>query len=137
MVWRSTLPTGELRVLGSGPAAAALVGKVVAAPEATVLPAQPGSADTTVEAGPAGRIVVLAEPADSHWHASLDGVRLASRTAFGWAQAFTLPPTGGRLQIHYSDTTRTGWLWAEMALVLLAGLVALPARRPDYPDPLA
>jgi GT2 family glycosyltransferase len=137
MVWRSTLPTGEVRVLGSGPATAALAGHVVAAPAARVVPAQPGSADATIEAGPAGRIVVLAEPADSHWHATLDGVRLASRTAFGWAQAFELPTTGGRLQIGYVDSTRTSWLWAELAVVVLVVLAALPARRPDYPDPLA
>jgi GT2 family glycosyltransferase len=137
MVWRSTLPTGEVRVLGTGPAAAAVAGRVVAAPDAQVVPARPGSADATIAAGPAGRIVVLAEPADSHWHASLDGVRLASRTVFGWAQAFALPSTGGRLQIQYADSTRTGWLWAELAVVVLVALTALPARRPDYPDPLA
>jgi hypothetical protein len=94
-----------------------------------VLPASADSADVAVPAGPAGRVAVLAEPADSHWQATLGSRRLLGRTAYGWAQAFELPAAGGRLQIGYHGGRRSTWLWVELAAVVLVGLLAVPTRR--------
>jgi hypothetical protein len=72
---------------------------------------------------------VLAEPVDSHWQATVGLTRLAGRTAYGWAQAFELPATGGRLQIGYRDPHRSTLLWVELGAVVLCLLLALPTGR--------
>lgn len=86
--------------------------------------------DAAVDAGPEGRLVVLAERADPGWSAWIDGRRLTPTTS-GWAQAFTLPASGGQLTIRYE----TPWaLWTAIAQITVIGLTALlaipmPARR--------
>jgi GT2 family glycosyltransferase len=133
-VWRSSLPTGEAAVLTASAATTALRGAVPLNSASQVLPASAGSVDTAVPAGNVGRLVVLAEPANAKWRATLDGHRLVARTAYGWAQAFELPSTGGRLRINFSSGTREGWLWLELALVVVVIGASLPARRPDDLD---
>ena len=64
-----------------------------------------------------GALAVLAEPADRGWRATLDGKPLARRTAYGWAQAFVLPATSGRLRIRFDGTSP--------ALVAVGELVAV------------
>jgi hypothetical protein len=135
-VWRTVLPTGELSVLSGDGAVTALRGGTPVGPAEEVLPANAGAADTTLAPGAAGRIAVLAEPADSHWHATLNGSTLTARTAYGWAQAFELPSTGGHLQVGFSGGTRHWWLGAQLVLVIVVILAALPARRPDDLDGL-
>ncbi|MGG6380851.1 glycosyltransferase family 2 protein [Paenarthrobacter sp. NEAU-H11] len=86
--------------------------------------------DAPVGAGPEGRLVVLAERADPGWSAWIDGRRLTATTS-GWAQAFTLPASGGQLTIRYENP----WaLWTAVAQVTVIGLTVLlaipmPARR--------
>ena len=133
-VWRSALPTGELTVLSGSGAVTALRGAVPLTPVDQTLAASAGSVNTTLPTGVAGRIAVLAEPADSHWHATLDGSPLTARTAYGWAQAFELPSTGGHLQVGFSGGARHWWLGAQLVLVIVVVLAALPARRPDDLD---
>jgi hypothetical protein len=88
--------------------------------------------DTAVPEGDDGRLVVLAERADPGWSAWFDGRRLTS-TSFGWAQAFTLPPSGGQLTIRYENP----WaLWSGIMQVTVIGLtvmlaIPMPARRPN------
>jgi hypothetical protein len=96
-----------------------------------VLPASPGSANVTLAGGAPGRIVVLAEPASSKWSATLDGHALTRTRAYGWAQAFELPTTGGQLVVGYQDGSRHFWLWLELALVVVVLAAALPVRRVD------
>lgn len=97
-----------------------------------LLPAEAVSADVAVQAGPEGRLVVLAERADPGWSAWLDGRRLTATTS-GWAQAFTLPAEGGQLSIRYEAP----WaFWAGLAQSVVIGLTVLlaipmPARRPN------
>jgi hypothetical protein len=98
---------------------------------AHVLPAGLGSADVTVPPGAPGRLVVLAEPAGSKWHASVNGTSLSARTAYGWAQAFVLPSSGGRLQLGFSGGSRDGWLIGQLAVVVVLVGAMLPGRRPD------
>lgn len=97
-----------------------------------LVPSGAVSADAAVPAGPEGRLVVLAERADPGWSAWLDGRRLTATTS-GWAQAFTLPATGGQLSLRYE----AHWaIWAGVAQAVIIGLTALlaipmPARRPN------
>jgi hypothetical protein len=130
-VWRSSLRTGELTVLGPAAAAQATSGTAAGASIAAVLPAHAGSADVAVPAGQAGRLVVLAEPANPRWHATVNGTALPRRTAYGWAQAFVMPAAGGRLRIGFSDGRRDLALVGELvAIVVLVGAL-MPGRRPD------
>jgi hypothetical protein len=78
-------------------------------------------------AGAADRTVVLAERASAAWRATLDGERLEPVSGGGWAQAFEAPAQGGRLVIWYHRP----WALpaAQVAVLALAGLVALPTRR--------
>jgi len=133
-VWRSSLPTGELTLLAPPAATSATAGENTSAPVAQVLDAKAGSANVTIPPGATGRLVVLAEPVNSDWHATLDGTRLVRRTAYGWAQAFELPASGGRLRIGFSGGSRDIWLALELVAVLLAVGAAMPGRRPDDDD---
>lgn len=132
VVWRVAVPTGELVVLP--PAAATVAGR---GDDAPVRPprrpraATAGRADVTLPSGPAGRLLVLAEPASAHWRATLGGRRLTPAEAYGWAQAWRLPTTGGRLHVSRAEHGRTGWLALELALVVVAVLLTIPSLRPD------
>jgi hypothetical protein len=85
----------------------------------------------TLPAGSPGRIVVLAEPANSGWHASVDGHSVARSTAYGWAQAFAVPSSGGRLQIGYGSRSRDLWLVGELVAVVVLFAAMLPGRPVD------
>ncbi|MHC6220000.1 glycosyltransferase [Arthrobacter sp. MMS24-S77] len=96
-----------------------------------LLPSLGTSAAGDIPAGGDGRLVVLAERADAGWSAWLDGRRLSPTTS-GWAQAFTLPPAGGKIEIRYT-TVWEPWLGILQAVVIgLTILLAIPmpARRP-------
>lgn len=96
-----------------------------------LLPSLGTSAEGDIPAGGDGRLVVLAERADSGWSAWLDGRRLSPTTS-GWAQAFALPPAGGKVEIRYT-TVWEPWLGVLQAVVIgLTILLAIPmpARRP-------
>ena len=87
-----------------------------------------GSVDTTVPAGAATRVLVLAERSDPGWHAWLDGRPLRS-VELGWRQTFDVGASGGHLVVRYDSPTRTGWLAALGVTAVLTGLLALPLRR--------
>jgi hypothetical protein len=131
IVWRSSLPTGELTVLDSAAATQAASGTATSAAVAQVLDAKIGSANVDVGPGEVGRLVVLAEPADSQWHATVDGKPLVTRTAYGWAQAFVLPATGGRLRIGFGGGSRGAWLIVQLVVVVAVIGALLPGRRAD------
>ena len=86
-------------------------------------------ARAAVRRGPAGRLLVLAEAADRGWSATLDGHELARRTAWGWAQAFSVPAHGGRLVLRRRQEGRTAALAGEGAAVLVTAVLAAPAAR--------
>jgi GT2 family glycosyltransferase len=124
-VWQSATPAGELTV--TSPASSG------AAARSVLLPARPGHAAAQLPAGPSGRMAVLAEPASSHWQASLDGHQLSRRTVNGWEQGFELPTTGGRLTVHYADGVHGVLLALQLALLVMTGLLAMPAWRGAAP----
>ncbi len=95
--------------------------------------------DTTVPAGPSGRVLRLADSADSGWQATLDGTALTPTTVDGWAQGFTLPASGGKLVVTYHESTlHQGWIIGQGVLALALLVLALPGRRDrnddDQPD---
>lgn len=92
----------------------------------------PGVAGTVQGPG----AVVLPMPTDDAWQASAGGQRLEPVTAFGWAQAFTLPEgVSGDLVVAYGgQRNRDLALIAELILVL--AMLATLARPTSRPAPL-
>ncbi|HVV77882.1 MAG TPA: glycosyltransferase [Mycobacteriales bacterium] len=115
-VWHSSLNTGEITVLTGSAAATASRGDLPSAAPAEVLPGN----GSVVAAGSGSRLLVLAEPAESRWHATLGGQQLRPTTAYGWAQAFELPARAGKIRVSFDSGSRHWWL-----VVQLAALVAV------------
>ncbi|MBV9098779.1 MAG: glycosyltransferase family 2 protein [Frankiaceae bacterium] len=116
VVYRTTLPAGELTVIAPRT-------------QPLPLPAAGGHAATALPAGPAGRLLVLAEPFSAHWRATFDGHALPATHAYGWAQAWTLPAAGGRLVVDRTGSGRSASMGLEFALFAVALLLCIPARR--------
>jgi len=95
---------------------------------ALALPSGDRTVDTTVPAGTGTRQVVLAERADAHWHAWLDGRPLRAVDA-GWRQGFELPASGGRLVVRFDAPDTRLWLGAQGLVALVTVLLAVPVRR--------
>jgi hypothetical protein len=129
-------PTHRLSLL-SGPLAVQALRAGERSPSPELLNALPPvrvganreSARGRVAPGEAGRLLVLADAVDSHWVATLDGQRLDRRTAWGWAQAFTVPASGGVLDVHYEQTSRHLAVGIEGVLLLVVVILAAPGRR--------
>ena len=99
--------------------------------------AGPVESHATLPSGPAGRILRLADTADSGWQATLDGSPLKSVTVDDWAQGFELPASGGKLELTYdTPLTHTLWAWTQGFLLLVVLVLALPGRRRDVDDDL-
>ncbi|MFF1509056.1 glycosyltransferase [Streptomyces sp. NPDC058326] len=99
--------------------------------------AGPVEAHTEIPAGPAGRVLRLADRADEGWTATLDGRELTPTTVDGWAQGFALPAEGGRLDVTYDEPlTHTAWIWAQAGLAVVLLVLALPGRRREIDDDL-
>ena len=146
-LWTVTGPTGLARVLSPGGGTLAVLptraddplragGRIPAV--AAARPATPsgvaGAARPPRAAPTPSRRLVLAEQADPGWRATLDGAALRPGVHAGWAQAFVLPPGGGRLEVWYDGRSRSHWLTAEAVLLALVVLGALPTRR-AVPEP--
>ncbi|MFI6691943.1 glycosyltransferase [Streptomyces sp. NPDC050433] len=94
-------------------------------------------AHTDIPAGKAGRVLRIADRAAEGWQATLDGRLLEKTTVDGWAQGFTLPAEGGRLDLTYEDSfTHSAWVWAQGALAVVLLVLALPGRRKEIDDDL-
>lgn len=116
---------------GAEVARAALVG-----PDGTslTLPFNGTAVRTGIEAGAAGRTLVLAERTSWRWRATLDGVALEPTTLRegAWRQAFTVPASGGQLVItpDRPTTALASWLVrATWALTAVVAVLARPRRR--------
>ncbi|MQY07140.1 glycosyltransferase family 2 protein [Actinomadura macrotermitis] len=75
------------------------------------------------------RTLLLAEPADGGWHATLDGRDAASTTVDGWAQGYRIPPAGGVFDERRGMLLRHIWLVLQGAGTLLVIALALPGAR--------
>jgi MYXO-CTERM domain-containing protein len=116
-LWRTDEATGRLRVVGDGPAA--------------VLTTGPGGTAAEVPAGAEGRTLVLAEPADAGWTATLDGTELAAEPTAAGLQGFALPASGGRVELARADTAHRAWLTAQALLLAVTVVMALPGVRTE------
>jgi GT2 family glycosyltransferase len=130
VVRRTAASAGELVVLGPDVGARVAAGQgLTPAARPVPLPAASGRTATRLPVGPAGRLLVLAEPADPHWRAAVDGRPLRRSTAYGWAQAWRLPPGGGRLVVARSSDGRGGLLLLQLAVLVALVLAARPRAR--------
>ncbi|MEU3609702.1 glycosyltransferase [Streptomyces sp. NPDC035033] len=115
---------------GAGAAGAEAAGAVL-------VPAGPVEAHADIPAGPAGRVLRVADRADEGWTATLDGTALTPTTVDGWAQGFQLPAGGGRLDLTYDEPfTHTVWIWTQLGIAVVLVVLALPGRRREIDDDL-
>lgn len=132
-LWQVTDVAARVRVIGPG---------------GTVVPVRSGRVEVSGAAAPAGGgTLALAEPSDGGWRASLNGRPLTPLRdpVGGWAQGFTLPPGGGRLEITRGMLARQLALLVEAVATLVIVVFALPSARsagaveevPDKPAPPA
>jgi hypothetical protein len=94
----------------------------------TVVPARDGTVRTRVEAGPADRVLVLADRPDLGWRATLDGRPLRSVRSDG-LQAFELGPAGGLLVVEHAAPSQGLWAGLQGAVLVVTVLLAVPVRR--------
>ena len=135
LLWHVLAPTGGLTVLPPPLAQAALRGE--RGPTRELLRTDPPrpvgtgreGGTTTVGPGRPGRMLVLAQAADDGWRATFDGAELAPRTAWGWAQAFDLPPGEGVVGISRDDAPRRRLLLAQAAALVVVLVLAGPGGR--------
>ncbi|MEU9702292.1 glycosyltransferase [Streptomyces sp. NPDC047981] len=121
----------------AAPDSADATGATDAATKPVAVAAGPVEAHTDIPAGPAGRILRIADRADEGWTATLDGKRLEKTTVDGWAQGFQLPADGGRLDLTYDQPlTHTLWIWTQVGLAVVLLVLALPGRRREIDDDL-
>nr|WP_269204510.1 glycosyltransferase [Motilibacter deserti] len=107
-----------------------LVGRRGAEP----LPSTPrgAGATATLPAGEPGRVLVLTEPRDAGWRATLDGQALQAApgpAGATWAQAFALPAGGGALSVTHEDDARSRGDAGRIGLAAVALLLTLPSAR--------
>ncbi len=133
VLWKVDYPTGRLRLLAAG---APVVDSEGSPPAAQVLPAGQVRARTDLPAGPADRLLVLADPEDDGWRARVDGRGLAPRRYDGWAQAFEVPAAGGRLEVRHEQGLRTVLLWVQLVATVAVVVLALPQVRTHEDDDL-
>ncbi|MBT2443597.1 glycosyltransferase family 2 protein [Streptomyces sp. ISL-36] len=128
-VARATIVPAAAKAEGAGGAQAAA--------EPIAVAAGPVEAHTTIPAGPAGRVLRIADRADDGWTATLGGKELKKTTVDGWAQGFELPTGGGHLDLTYDEPlTHTLWIWTQVGLAVVLLVLALPGRRREIDDDL-
>ncbi|HVE74006.1 MAG TPA: glycosyltransferase family 2 protein [Mycobacteriales bacterium] len=129
LLWQVVAPAHRTVVLPAAAAGSALSGDRGPSDELLRL-APPHPVTRSVPPGAEGRLLVLAEAADPGWRATLNGTALPRRTAWGWAQGFVLPTSGGELSIEHHSAWRSAALaWHGAALLVLVVLCAPAARR--------
>ncbi|MGY1436112.1 glycosyltransferase family 2 protein [Streptomyces reniochalinae] len=132
-LWRVDRQVSRVSIVPGGEKSGA--GGAVTAPVAVA--SGPVESHATLPTGPSGRVLRLADEADSGWQASLDGSPLKDTTVDGWAQGFELPTNGGKLTLTYeTPLTHTVWVWAQGFLLLVVLVLALPGRRREVDDDL-
>ena len=93
----------------------------------TALPSETMTASVTIPPGDPGRTVLLAEPADGGWQATLNGSQLRPHTVDGWAVGYSVPASGGRFHLDHGMWSRHVWLVVQALLLAIAVLAALPS----------
>jgi len=94
-----------------------------------LLAAGPGGVRDTVPAGPADRVLTVAETAAPGWRATLDGKPLPRVEDPHGLLAYRLGPQGGTVTVAYDRASRVWWLALQGGVLLVFTLLALPVRR--------
>ncbi|NKZ08354.1 glycosyltransferase family 2 protein [Actinomadura latina] len=97
----------------------------------TPLPAGRINARVQIPPGTGKRTMLLAEPADDGWKATLNGRELKGHTVDRWAQGYDIPPAGGEFELTRSMTMRHTWIVIQGIAVLLVVVLALPGAQAD------
>lgn len=128
-LWRAQVPVARLMLLPTGAQGGGTSGGNRAA---VAVPSGPVAADAELPPTPSGALLALAEPVSPHWKAQLNGRNLPAEVRSGWAQAFTVPPEGGRLTLVWDAPVRGIWMFSQSVLLVVMIVLALPggARRP-------
>ncbi|GAA4091136.1 glycosyltransferase [Actinomadura miaoliensis] len=100
----------------------------------TPLPSDHTNARVRIPPGNGPRTLLLAEPADGGWRATLDGRDLKGKTVDGWAQAYDIPASGGMFDLSRSMILRHTWVALQAVAVLVVAALALPGT-PEAPTP--
>ena len=97
----------------------------------TVTPMPAGRIDARlrIPPGTGTRTLLLAEPADGGWRATLNGREAEERTVDGWAQGYDVPAAGGEFRLTRSMTMRHTWLVVQGIAVLVVAALALPGAK--------
>lgn len=82
----------------------------------------------TITAGSNQRILILSEPADPRWEATLDGHALQPLGTTDWRQRFELGSSGGTLD--YRLKSDPWWAWGQLAILAFALVMIAPSRAP-------
>ncbi|REE98437.1 glycosyltransferase [Thermomonospora umbrina] len=114
-IWRLLEPAGRLMLLDGL--------------DVTPLPAGKVDASVRIPPGPRPRTLLLAEPADGGWRATLNGDGLEGRRMDGWAQAYDIPPSGGHFELRRGMALRHLWVLVQGVAVLTVAVLALPGAR--------
>ena len=89
-------------------------------------------ADDQVGDTDADTVLVLAEPADPDWRASIDGVELAATDSGDWRQGFATDGLSGELRV-WQRPDWAGIIWQGVALLILLVLAAPAAQKTQAP----
>ncbi|MFI0486288.1 glycosyltransferase [Actinomadura sp. 9N215] len=116
-VWRLQTPSARMMLLEG--------------PNVTPLPAGRIDARMQIPPGNGTRTLLLAEPSDGGWDATLNGQALQEREVDGWAQGYDIPAAGGEFQLTRSMTMRHIWIAVQGVAVLLVAVLALPGAQAD------
>jgi hypothetical protein len=92
------------------------------------------NANVKVPSGDADRILQLAEIADEVWSATTSSESLPADRNSSWAQRFTVGPSAADVTIVAANHVRQLLLWAQLGLVILLVVLALPGRSREDED---
>jgi hypothetical protein len=114
-LWQPTTPAARLMLID---------GRAV-----TPLASGPIDARVRIPPGSASRTLLLAEPADGGWHATIDGRPARAHTFDGWAQAYSVPASGGVFAVHRGMLLRHLWVSVQALALVLVVVLALPSAQ--------
>ncbi|GAA2234851.1 hypothetical protein GCM10010401_03370 [Rarobacter faecitabidus] len=93
------------------------------------LPAEGLSVAAVIPAGPADRILAVAERTAPGWVARLNGRELPQVPREDGLLGFAVGSEAGTLTLSYERTSKTAWLAVQGSVFLIFALLALPIRR--------
>lgn len=93
--------------------------------------AMPVGDGSTVSEGSGERVLVLSEPADPRWTASIGGTQLEPLPTTDWRQRFAVNGSAGELT--YELTGSQWWAWIQVALAAVWVLMVMPTGRRAAP----